>query len=66
MILLINGEQQQFEDGLTAAMLVERLGLKGQRIAMEINEEILPRSQFGDYSFKSNDRVEIIHAVGGG
>jgi sulfur carrier protein len=46
--------------------LVEKLGLQGRRIAMEVNEEIVPRSSYETYQFKENDKVEIIHAVGGG
>jgi sulfur carrier protein len=40
--------------------------LGGQRIAVEVNEELVPRSTFGDFHLKESDRVEIIHAVGGG
>ena len=66
MILQINGEQQKFEGTLTASELILQLGLQGQRIAMEVNQEILPRSQFDQFRLQENDRIEIIHAVGGG
>jgi len=66
MNIQINGNTQQFDDGLTAEKLVESLGLQGRRIAMEVNQEIVPRSAYDSFQFKENDRVEIIHAVGGG
>lgn len=66
MNIQLNGAAQQFEDNLTAAQLVEKLGLQGRRIAMEVNQEIVPRSSYDTYLLKENDNVEIIHAVGGG
>lgn len=66
MNIQINGKIEQFEDVLTAAQLVENLGLQGQRIAMEVNQEIVPRSSYGSFQLNENDRVEIINAVGGG
>jgi sulfur carrier protein len=66
MNIQLNGDTQQFEDNLTAAELVEKLGLQGRRIAMEVNREIVPRSSYDTFQLKNNDKVEIIHAVGGG
>ena len=66
MKLRVNGTEQLFNQSLTAAELVEYLGLQGRRIAMEVNQEIVPRSGYPDYVLQDNDRVEIIHAVGGG
>lgn len=66
MNIQINGNIQQFDDNLTALQLVEKLGLQGRRIAMEVNQEIVPRSSYETFQFKENDQVEIIHAVGGG
>lgn len=66
MNIQLNGASQQFDDGLTAAQLVDKLGLQGRRIAMEVNQEIVPRSSYETYELQENDQVEIIHAVGGG
>lgn len=66
MNILLNGDQQQFDDKLTAAQLVEKLGLQGKRIAMEVNQEIVPRSNYETFQLHENDKVEIINAVGGG
>jgi thiamine biosynthesis protein ThiS len=66
MQIIVNGEQKQVEPGLTAAALVELMGLGERRIAMEVNLEILPRSQYAEHTFADGDRIEIVHAVGGG
>ncbi len=66
MEIFINGKPHQANDTLTAAQLVEHLGLNGKRLAMEVNEEIVPRSHYENYQFKANDRIEIVHAIGGG
>ncbi len=66
MKLYINGDERQVDPGLTAQQLIEQMGLTGKRLAMEVNLEIVPRSQFADYRFNDGDRVEIVHAIGGG
>mgnify|MGYP001819568592 CR=1 FL=1 len=66
MNIQINGDTQKFDENLTASQLVEKLGLQGQRIAMEVNQEIVPRSSYETYQLQENDKIEIIHAVGGG
>jgi sulfur carrier protein len=48
------------------AELIEQLELSGQRLAVEVNEELVPRSRFEEHRLVEEDRVEIIHAVGGG
>ncbi|CAO1669650.1 sulfur carrier protein ThiS [Halomonas sp. NYA30] len=62
----LNGEPHTLATGLTAADLVEQLGLSGRRIAVEINEEIVPRSQHADTHLADGDHVEVVHAIGGG
>lgn len=62
----LNGEPHTLATGLTAADLVEQLGLTGRRIAVEINEEIVPRSQLAATALAENDQVEVVHAIGGG
>ncbi|MDR1994599.1 sulfur carrier protein ThiS [Azonexus sp.] len=64
--LLINGEVRQFPDPLTVAGLIEQLGYAGQRIAIERNGEIVPRSQHETTPLAGGDRLEIVVAVGGG
>ncbi|MGD8592509.1 MAG: sulfur carrier protein ThiS [Gammaproteobacteria bacterium] len=66
MNIVLNGESQQVPDNITAAQLVETLGLVGKRLAMEVNMEIVPRSTFQEFVIHPDDRVEIVHAIGGG
>ncbi len=66
MELVINGEPQQVPEGITAAALLTRLGLENARLAMEVNQEIVPRSQFETCTFTPGDRIEIVRAIGGG
>lgn len=66
MQIIVNGSPTEIPDGLDMAGLVEQLELAGRRIAIEVNEELVPRSRFGEHRLAAGDRVEIIHAVGGG
>lgn len=62
----LNGDPHTLTAGHTVADLVEQLGLSGRRIAVEINEEIIPRSQHADTRLIDGDQVEVVHAIGGG
>jgi sulfur carrier protein len=62
----INGESQALPDGETIASLIDRLGLRGKRLAVELNGTIVPRSRHADQQLTDGDRIEIVHAVGGG
>ena len=65
-ILQINGEQREFPDGLTIAALVAQLGMKPDRIAVELNLEIVPRTNWETTSLQNGDKLEVVHFVGGG
>ena len=66
MQIYVNGEEKQIPDASDMASLIELMQLTGQRIAVEVNEELVPRSTFIGHQLREADRVEIIHAVGGG
>lgn len=66
MQILLNGETRALESDATVAQLVESLGLAGRRIAVEVNEEIVPKSEHGGIRLTEGDRVEVVHAIGGG
>jgi len=66
MQLVINGVARSVPDGLTVAALVEHLGMKSDRVAVELNREIVPRGKWNETSVGENDRLEIVHFVGGG
>ena len=64
--VLVNGEKQAVAVGATLADLLANLGLEGKRLAVEINDEIVPRSQHLSWCVNSGDRIEIVQAIGGG
>ncbi len=66
MLLFINGEEKSFSGTLNLAQLVDQLGMKGDRVAVELNREIVPRTQWSATELKDNDHLEIVHFVGGG
>jgi thiamine biosynthesis protein ThiS len=66
MQLTINGEERSFEAPLTLAALVDQLGLKLDRVAVEYNRAIVPRAQWAETSLVEGDRLEIVQFVGGG
>jgi sulfur carrier protein len=69
MKLQINGDERQFDapgDSLTLAALDEILGMKSDRVAVELDREIVPRDRWSDTHLKEGDRLEIVHFVGGG
>jgi len=66
MQIILNGNPTEVPDGIDMGDLIERLELTGQRLAVEVNEELVPRSRFREHRLVLGDRVEIIHAVGGG
>lgn len=66
MKIIVNEKPLEVAEGLSAAGLIELLDLSGQRLALEVNEEIVPRSTFATHRLQTGDRVEVIHAIGGG
>jgi len=66
MFLHINGEQRDFPDGMTVAALVAQLGMKPDRVAVELNLEIVSRAQWETTTLKNGDKLEVVHFVGGG
>lgn len=66
MKLQINGENRDFDAGINLAGLIERLGMKQDRVAVELNRNIVPREQWSETSLAEDDRLEIVHFVGGG
>ena len=66
MHILLNGEAREMADGMTLGQLLATLDLRDQRFAVEVNEELVPRSQHEDHSLHADDRVEIVQAIGGG
>lgn len=64
--ILFNGEPRDLPADADLPMLLEREGLAGHRVAVEINGEILPRSRHAAHALVDGDRIEVVHALGGG
>ena len=64
--LRVNGEHRRVRDGLTLADLARELGLAPEKVAVERNLEVVPRSTLADVALVDGDEIEIVTFVGGG
>ena len=66
MRVFVNGDEKEFSRGISLAELITQLDLPASRIAIELNREVVRRSDWGSTMLKDEDRIEIVHFVGGG
>jgi sulfur carrier protein len=66
MKITMNGNDESFDGTATVADLLERHALSPVRVAVEINEVLIPRTRFAGTTLRDRDRVEIVTLVGGG
>lgn len=66
MIAQVNGKDIEIDSQSTVATLIIQLGYQDQRIALEVNESIIPKSKHTEFTLNDGDKIEIIKAVGGG
>ena len=66
MMIYVNGDGREVAENTTVANLIIELNLTGKKIAIELNEEILPFQNFETQVLNANDKLEIVHAIGGG
>lgn len=66
MEIFVNGEPRQMTEESSVAQLLNEMGIVQQRLAIEINREIVPRSAYAAHQLKAGDKLEMVHAVGGG
>jgi len=66
MIVYVNGETREYADKTSVADVIAEMGLTGKKIAIELNKEILPFQQYDSQMLQAEDRLEIVHAIGGG
>jgi thiazole synthase len=66
MIIYVNGSEREIAENSTVFDVVTKLELQGKKIAVELNQEILPFQSFETHSLQPNDKLEIVHAIGGG
>ncbi|HEX7370918.1 MAG TPA: sulfur carrier protein ThiS [Rhodanobacteraceae bacterium] len=66
MQIFLNGETHACAAAITVAQLLDEAGYGNRRVAVEVNREIVPRSQHSQHALSEGDRVEIVQAIGGG
>ncbi len=64
--ITVNGEPRAIAPGDTVAALLRAIGLDTRKVAVERNEEIVPRSTYDSVALTPGDRLEIVHFIGGG
>jgi len=66
MQILLNGQEKIITAPCSIQDLIKQLDLQNRRIAVEVNLTLIPRSRFAEHLLADNDKVEIVHAIGGG
>ena len=64
--IILNGKNEQLDSNTSISRLLEKLDLSEKRLAVEINQQIVPRSDFASTTLNDQDQVEIVQAIGGG
>ncbi len=62
----VNGEKNEFREGMTVNELVAEMGFSEAMVAVELNLDVLPRDSFSSTVLKENDCIEVVRFVGGG
>lgn len=66
MEILLNGRCETVSERITVSQLLEQILPPGRRVAVEVNQEIVPRTRHDEHHLNPGDRVEIVQAIGGG
>jgi thiamine biosynthesis protein ThiS len=66
MKITVNGESRDVPDGITLSDLIESVGTRSERVAVEVNLEVVPRQRYGERQIREGDAIEIVRFVGGG
>jgi len=66
MQILLNGKHHKLDRDMTIAAVLELAGFGERRVAVEVNREIVPKSEHATRVLRAGDQVEIVHALGGG
>jgi thiamine biosynthesis protein ThiS len=62
----INGKQKMVQDNITISKLVKNLKIPIKKVAIELNQEIVNKKKLDTIFLKNNDKIEIVHFIGGG
>ena len=66
MRIVVNGDPLETADGCSLAALLHQLGIGQNRVAVELNTAIVPKAGYDTQTLSDNDKIEIVHFVGGG
>ncbi|MBI2962273.1 MAG: sulfur carrier protein ThiS [Deltaproteobacteria bacterium] len=66
MVAIVNGRERPLAAGVTIADLLAELALGGRRVAVELNRDIVPKSEYASRPIRDGDRIEVVQFVGGG
>ncbi len=66
MKIQLNGNEKQLENGSTLKQLIDNEGLFNKRLAAEVNQQIISKTEHTDFILHEGDKIEIVHAIGGG
>ena len=66
LAIQVNGEPRRVSAGVSISAMLTELGLDPQRVAVERNRDVVPRSSLGQMKVEDGDQFEIVHFVGGG
>jgi len=66
MKVTLNGVQREFEDNITIKKLLEEINMHPQRVAVEVNREIVKRDKYDSHQLHDGDEIEVLQFVGGG
>ena len=66
MKIYLNGSLTEMPENSTVADILVLLDVVGRRVAVELNDNIVPKSQHSQVILQDNDKVEVVHAIGGG
>jgi sulfur carrier protein len=66
MEITVNGDKEQLRDGTSVRGLIEQLGLTDGPVAVELNQQVVPRAEHATRTLQQGDVVELVHFVGGG
>ena len=66
MNIILNGATETIPEQITLTELIQNMDLSGKRYAVEINEQLIPRSRHAEHRLQEGDNVEVVQAIGGG
>lgn len=64
--IILNGQPHQLNESISISNLLSQLELQNKRLAVELNNELIPKGQHATHYLKAGDKLEIVHAIGGG